>query len=108
MNGKPENDTESLLSQDSDRLRGQIEELQKDLDREVDARKEERMVWILVVIILLDVYFFTSMQNIIGPLVILAFQLLVVILVARKMGMEQVVQLIDRMIATIARGVSGD
>ena len=101
-------DSESLLPEESDRLRGQIEELQKDLDREVDARKEERMLWILAVLILFDAYLFTFMENIMGPIVILVFQLIVVVLVAKKMGMEQVTAMIDRMMAMLAKGISGD
>ena len=86
----------------------QIQRLQEELQRQNDARREERMVWILVALILLDAYFFTSMENIIGPLVIMAFQLIVMDMVTRKMGMEQVEQLIDRMIAVIVKGVSGN
>ena len=108
MTDKLETDPESLLPEESDRLRGQIEELQKDLDREVDARKEERMLWVLAVLILFDAYLFTSMENIMGPIVILVFQLIVVVLVARKMGMEQVTEMIDRMMAMLAKGISGD
>ena len=57
--------------------------------------------------ILLDVLFFMSMQSIMGPLVIGFLQVLAFFVVARKMGMEEVVQLIDRMIEAAARGVSG-
>ena len=108
MTEEPEYNSDSLLlnEPDTSRAEEQIQELQEEIARELDARMEERLIWILVVIILLDVYLFTSMDSIMGPLVIGIFQLLAFILIARKLGMEQIIQLIDGIIAVIAKGVS--
>lgn len=103
-----DNESGLLSSEELEKHQEQIQRLQGELQRQLDERKEERLIWILVVTVLLDVYFFTSMDNIAGPIVILVFQVLVVVMVATKMGMEQVVQLIDRMIAMLARNITGD
>lgn len=80
----------------------QITELENKLEKEKDARKEERFIWILVVTILLNVCFFMSMNSFMGPVVIGILELIVFMSVAKKMGVEEVVSLLNRMISTIA------
>lgn len=82
--------------------------LEDDLEKERDGRKEERFIWILVTTILLNVCFFMSMQSFTGPLIIGLLQLVGFVLVAKKLGMEEVVQLFDRMLSTIANSVKGN
>lgn len=79
--------------------------LEDALEKERDGRKEERFIWILVTTILLNVCFFMSMQSFSGPLMIGLLQLVGFVLVAKKLGMEEVVQLFDRMLSTIANSV---
>ncbi len=74
--------------------------------RERDARKEERLVWILISLILLNVALFSSMQSILGPLVIGVLELVVLVIIAQRMGKEEVVQLVDRLIGTVAKVTS--
>ena len=81
--------------------------LEDALEKEKDGRKEERFIWILVTTILLNVCFFMSMQSFTVPLIIGLLQLVGFVLVARKLGMEEVVQLFDRMLSTIANSVKG-
>ena len=81
--------------------------LEDALEKERDGRKEERFIWILVTTILLNVCFFMSMQSFMGPLIIGLLQLVGFVLVAKKLGMEEVVQLFDRMLSTIANSVKG-
>lgn len=81
--------------------------LEDALEKERDGRKEERFIWILVTTILLNVCFFMSMQSFTGPLIIGLLQLVGFVLVAKKLGMEEVVQLFDRMLSTIANSVRG-
>ncbi|MCY3768485.1 MAG: hypothetical protein OXG56_03825 [Gammaproteobacteria bacterium] len=98
-----QNNESSLLPEQSDKSLEQIQELQKHLEKEKDARKEERFIWILVSTILLNICFFTAMQSMLGPLVIVFLQIIAFALVAKKMGMGEVVQLINRMVSTIAK-----
>jgi hypothetical protein len=64
----------------------QISELQEQLAQEKDARMEDRFVFIVAVVILLDVVFFTVMPSFGGPLALLILQLLVLIPLAKRMG----------------------
>ena len=96
-----------LAGADDEKGGGQLQELQEAIQRELDARKEERLIWILIVTILFDVYIFSSMNSMMGPLVIGIFELLAFILLARMLGMDAVISLIDKMMAT-ARGVTGN
>ena len=91
---------EPLLPDEPSQHNQQIQVLQKELASERDARKEERFVWILISLIFLNVAFFTSMQSVLGPLVIGVFEIVLLVIIAQRMGREEIVQLIDRLIGT--------
>lgn len=84
----------------------QISELQEQLAQEKDARMEDRFVFIVAVVILLDVVFFTVMPSFGGPLALLILQLLVLIPLAKRMGMQEVAQILSRVLHRMA-GKSG-
>jgi hypothetical protein len=84
----------------------QISELQEQLAQERDARMEDRFVFIVAVVILLDVVFFTVMPSFGGPLALLILQLLVLIPLAKRMGMQEVAQILSRVLHRMA-GKSG-
>ena len=74
----------ALLKQQPTKRDQQIEELQEKLTAEQDARKEERFIFIVLIVILLDIVFFTVMPSFGGPLALLILQLLVFIPLARR------------------------
>ncbi len=78
-----------------------IEELQQSLEAERDARLEERFVFIVIGVMLLDVVFFTVAPTFGGPLALLVLQLLVLIPLAKRMGMQEIAKLIDRVIGRL-------
>lgn len=80
----------------------QIEELQEALANERDARKEERFIFVVLLILLFDVVFFTVMPSFGGPIAILVLQLLILIPLARRMGMEEIAQSVDRVLNRVA------
>lgn len=80
----------------------QIEELQERLTQEQDARREERFVFIVLFILLLDVVFFSIMPTFGGPFAIVVLELLVLIPLARRMGMEEIAGIINRVIDGVA------
>ena len=98
----------ALLPEQPTRHDQVIQELQEALTEERDARKEDRFVFIVAVVILLDIVFFTVMPSFGGPLALLILQLLVLIPLARRMGMEEVAQLISRVIGRMAGKVGND
>ncbi len=95
-----------LLTDEPNQRNEQIQALQEDLAKEQDARKEERFVWLLISIILLNITFFTSMQSLLGPLVIGAFELVLLVIIAQRMGKEEIVQLIDRLVGSVVKAAS--
>ena len=85
----------------------QIQELQDDLAAEKDARREERFLFIVVSVILLNVVFFTVIPTLTGPLGLVVLELLVLVPLARRMGMDEVVRIINSVITRMA-GKAGD
>jgi hypothetical protein len=80
----------------------QVSELQKQLVDEKDARKEDRFVFIVLIVLLLDVVFFTVMPTFGGPLALLILELLVLIPLAKRMGMEEIAEILSRVLHRVA------
>ena len=80
----------------------QISELQERLTEERDARKEDRFVFIVLIVLLLDVVFFTVMPTFGGPLALIILELLILIPLAKRMGMEEVAQILSRVLHRVA------
>ncbi len=80
----------------------QISELQKQLAYEKDARLEERFTFIALIILLFDVVFFSVMPTFGGPLAVLILELLILIPLARRMGMDEIARIISRVIDRLA------
>jgi len=68
---------------------------------EQDKRKEERFIWITMMVILIDVLWFKDSANPVLPLVVLVFQLILLVIVARRLGIDDVVELIDRLLHAV-------
>lgn len=63
-----------------------------------DARLEERFCWILAATILFDMAIFANIQTVGVPLAILGLELLLIVVLARKCGVQQIVLFIDRVV----------
>jgi hypothetical protein len=99
----------SLLSQEPSKLHAQIAQLQEELAKERDARREERFVFIVLTVLLLDIVFFSVMESFGGPLALLILELLILIPLARRMGMEEIAALLDRVLSrVIAKSDDGE
>ncbi len=77
----------------------QIETLQEQLAYEKDARREERFVGIVILFILLDVVFFSVIPSATGPLALLVLQLLILIPLAARLGMQEIAKMLDRVLS---------
>jgi hypothetical protein len=99
-------DFDQAFSSKSENLDLKINELEKQLEREKDARNEDRFIFIACVVILLNVVFFSVMPSFGGPLALLILELLVLIPLARRMGMEEVAGILDRVLYRVT-GKSG-
>lgn len=93
---------EELLKDEPTKRDQQIEELQQELADLRDARKEERFVYIVVLILLLDIVFFTVMPSFGGPIALIILQLLILIPLARRMGMQEIAKSFDRVLGQMA------
>lgn len=78
-----------------------------ELEAAKDARKEERFVWIVIVTILVDVLWFANSPNPTLPVVVLILELVVLVVLARRMGIDDVVELIDRLLHTVGSKAGG-
>lgn len=84
-----------------------IEELQDQLEAERDGRNEDRFVCIVCLVMLLDVVFFTVMPTFGGPLALLVLELLILIPLAKRMGMQEISQILSSVLNRMA-GKAGD
>lgn len=76
----------------------QIEELQEQLTKERDGRNEDRFVGIVCLVMLLDVVFFTVMPTFGGPIALLILELLILIPLAKRMGMQEIATMLGRVL----------
>lgn len=102
VENKPHENLTDLLVEEPTLKDDQIERLQKKLDYERDARREERFIFIVVLVILLDVVFFSIMPSFGGPIALLILELLILIPLAKRMGMEEIAAILDRVLNNVA------
>lgn len=89
---------EVLATSDVTKKDEQISDLQEQLAYEKDARNEDRFAFIVAVVLLLDVVFFTAMPSFGGPLALLILELLVLIPLAKRMGMQEIAEILSRVL----------
>ena len=108
MSGKenfnPNEDFKNLINSNSttdfdDKTSQQVSILTSNYQKERNDRKEERFTWILVLIIAIDFQFFTSMQNVAGPIIIGLMQLVLIFILAQRCGIDGVLPLIDKVLS---------
>ncbi|WP_342069904.1 hypothetical protein [Yoonia algicola] len=75
-----------------------IESLQNQLDDERDRRKEERFIWLVIVILMFDAFTFSNMQTWTGPIIIGLIQLIIVIVLGRRWQMDEIWTLTTKLI----------
>ena len=104
---KKQKEFAAVLAEGSDSKRDeQISELQEQLIHEQDARKEERFIFIVCLVLLLDIVFFSLMPSFGGPLALLILELLILIPLANRMGMQEIAKMLSRVLDRMA-GTSG-
>lgn len=106
---KPRKTFGALVQGEPSKQAQQIEELQEQLARERDGRNEDRFVGIVCMVALLDVVFFTVMPTFGGPIALLILELLILIPLARRMGMQEIATLLGRVLdRMVTKGNDGD
>lgn len=87
---------ETVSGEEIDKRVTLIEDLQEEIQRLKDARREDAFTFITISILLFNVVFFSVMPTFGGPLALLIIELLVLALLAKKFGIEEAVLLISR------------
>ena len=95
----------SILAEEESKIVESNRELQAKLDAEKDARREERFLWVFAFIILLNALIFSVAQNLTGPIVLGVFEVLFLILLGKKWGVENAQiflnTLLDRILSNV-------
>lgn len=82
--------------------------LETELDEVKDARIEERFLWILLCVVLVDVIWFSNSPNPTFPIVILVLEIIGLFILARRMGVEEAERLLERVLHGLGqRGQGG-
>lgn len=71
---------------------------QTNFEKERDLRREERWYWTALMLIGVDLHFFVQIQSWTAPIVIVVLQLIVLLVLARKWGVDMVELIFIRMI----------
>ncbi len=98
-------DIAQIVSGEPTRRDEQIQALQESLAEERDARREERFIFITVTVLLLDVVFFSVLDGIGGPIALVIVELLILIPLAKRLGMEEIAALLDRLLGRAAGNI---
>lgn len=75
-----------------------IATLSRELEALKDARAEERFIWVVSAIVLFDAFVFDKMASWSGPIVIGVIQFLLLIVLARKLGIQEVSQVLAKLL----------
>lgn len=84
-----------------------LKALEDQLSEAKDARLEERFIWIVVTVILVDVLWFRNASNAVVPIVVLILELVILFILANRLGIQEVKGLLDRIMQGLSRGSSG-
>ena len=77
--------------------------LEDKIQAEIDTKLEERFCWILAFLILFDSHFLMSASNFSGPLVVGLLELILLFIFAKKLGVDEVLPFIDKVLSIVAR-----
>jgi hypothetical protein len=80
----------------NEKLAAAYSELGDDLEKSVDSRAEERFIWIVACIILIDCLVLGPMDNWAAPLVIGVIELVLIIALAKRLQVEEIARLLSR------------
>jgi hypothetical protein len=75
-----------------------LQALEDEVAQEKEARREERFIWIVVCVILIDVLWFRNAANATLPVVIFILELVALFVLARRMDIKEIVNLVDRVL----------
>lgn len=79
----------------------ELERLQSKLQEIEDSRKEERFGWIVAILAIVNYILLKDVQSILTPLIVVVFELLALLILARRSGLEYIEILISKLIGSV-------
>lgn len=89
---------ELFTSKASDPLTEKIAELERELETERDCRKEDRFVALAAGVILLNIHLMGDLEGFALPIIIFILELMILMVVAKRLGIEQIAGVIDKIL----------
>ena len=109
--GEPSGSFDKLQGDDADPSSPKDEAkvaLESDVQALKDKLLEERFVWIVICVILVDVLWFRNAPNAVLPILVFILEAIVLFIDARRMGIQEVSALFERVIHSLGqRGTGG-
>jgi hypothetical protein len=100
---KPHTDLAALFASGSDQeLSEKIAKLESQLEMERDSRREDRFVSLVLILALIDIILLGQASAAVTG-VVFVLQLLFFVVVAKRMGVEQIAGILDRILDHVAR-----
>lgn len=87
---------------------GQIAELQRQIQAVQEKAAEERFLWVLVFVVVIDFVWLTGTQNWAAPVVIGVLELIGLLVWADRCGVNAVAPLVDRLLGMVGRKAGGE
>ncbi len=92
-------DLSKIIAQPATLKDKQIAQIENDLQREKDARKEERFYWIFAIILTVDIFVFPNSSSIIGIFSLTIIELILLLGLAICLGLENISVILSNIIA---------
>ena len=86
--------TVSKKDQEIERLTSRVQELE-------DRRNEERFGWIAALLAIVNYLLLKDVSNLITPLIVVVFELIALLVLARRLGIEYIELIISRLIGSV-------
>lgn len=83
----------------------EIERLQSRLEAIEDRRKEERFGWIAATLAIVNYLLLKDVANIVTPLIVFIFELIALLVLARRLGIEYIEIIISRLIGSVTKRI---
>lgn len=88
-------------------LLAKIAALEDRLSAEQDGRMEDRFIGLVVFFIFFDILALGQSPNVFLPVAVLILELVILLLLAKRMGSEEIARLFDRLLHSVTRSKSG-
>lgn len=108
MSDQPNPPKEDIFAVSVTKKDAAIERLASQLTEESDRRKEERFGWICALLAVVNYLLLKDVGNIFTPIVVVVFELIALLILARRSGLEYIELIISRLIGSVTNRLNGD